>query len=354
MLQNKVGGGRLASVDIAKALGMLTIIWGHIRLNSWSTAFVYAFHIPLFFFLSGLVFNHNKYTGFKEFLIKRVKSLLIPYAIFSFLTWIVWAGFSYLTHADVDSYWMPLAQTVIAQGSGGFLVHNVPLWFVTCLFGIEVLYYFISELKPLLCIVITFALAVLSYALIEYCQVVDVTLMPWNLEVVCLGIPIYTVGHLTAKRWDLHNIQACISSHKVKSCLLAIGLGVLVYLGSQFNGEISFGHSHLGRNFIVAYFCSFAGTSMMLILSMIVASYSNILVDSLLWFGKNSFNAMVIHNPIKGIVCVFLGILFHCGSNAINANDGYSIIAFVITLVITIVGMIIINWITGLIKRSCK
>lgn len=61
---------------------MLAIIWGHIRLTGWSNAFVYAWHIPLFFFLSGMVFNKCKYADFRTFFMKKVKSLLVPYVIF--------------------------------------------------------------------------------------------------------------------------------------------------------------------------------------------------------------------------------------------------------------------------------
>lgn len=162
---------------------MLAIIWGHIRLTGWSNAFVYAWHIPLFFFLSGMVFNKCKYADFRTFFMKKVKSLLVPYVIFSFLTWFVWAAFSLVTHAQVDSYWMPLAQTFIAQGSGGFLVHNVPLWFVTCLFVMEVIYYFLSGFKKVWILIVSIALASVSYYMITYVDVVDITLLPWNLEV---------------------------------------------------------------------------------------------------------------------------------------------------------------------------
>lgn len=112
---------------------MLLIVWGHIRLGDWSNAFVYAFHIPLFFFLSGMVFSKKRYPDFKSFLLKRINSLIKPYVVFSGLTWIIWVAYSYVSHANVESYWMPLAQTFIAQGSGGFFIHNVPLWFVSCL-----------------------------------------------------------------------------------------------------------------------------------------------------------------------------------------------------------------------------
>lgn len=136
---------RLDYIDIAKSLGMLTIIWGHIVHEGWSNQIVYAFHIPLFFFLSGMVFNASKYHTVGELIRKRVKTLLIPYLIFSLITWALWVGMRVASH-DSTNYWYPLLQTFIAQGSAGFLRHNLPLWFVTCLFVVEVMYYYINKL----------------------------------------------------------------------------------------------------------------------------------------------------------------------------------------------------------------
>lgn len=75
---------RLDYIDIAKGLGMLAIIWGHIMEVGTTNIFVYAFHIPLFFFISGAVFQKDKYKSFKDFAKRRIKTLVIPYFIFLF------------------------------------------------------------------------------------------------------------------------------------------------------------------------------------------------------------------------------------------------------------------------------
>lgn len=138
---------RIDWIDIAKGLGMLAIIWGHICCKGWSNNLVYSFHIPLFFFLSGLVYNNAKYTSFVTFVKNRAKRLLLPYFIYSVVTWAIWAAFTYVTHRPCDDFFAPLLQTFIAQGSGGFLVHNVALWFIPCLFFVELIYYPIGKYK---------------------------------------------------------------------------------------------------------------------------------------------------------------------------------------------------------------
>ena len=195
---------------------------------------------------------------------KKVKSLLVPYVIFSFLTWLVWAAFSLVTHAKVDSYWMPLAQTFIAQGSGGFLVHNVPLWFVTCLFVMEVIYYFLSGFKEVCILIVSIALASVSYYMITYVDVVDITLLPWNLEVACLGLPFFAIGHLIVQKFGHQKMQNWVDSHRVVAFISCMLLGSLVFIGSSCNGSISFGHAGI-HNPLITYPCALAGITMMLL-----------------------------------------------------------------------------------------
>lgn len=136
---------RLDYIDLAKCFGMLAIIWGHIIHEGWPNQIVYSWHIPLFFFMSGMVFNASKYPTLKSFLSNRVRTLLVPYLVFSVATWLFWVAMRVLQHDSTD-YWYPLMQTFVAQGSAGFLRHNLPLWFVTCLFVVEFLYYLINRL----------------------------------------------------------------------------------------------------------------------------------------------------------------------------------------------------------------
>lgn len=194
-------GNRLLYNDFAKGMGMLLIVWGHIRLSGLSNAFVYSFHIPLFFALSGMVFNKSKYENFGCFIRKKVKSLLVPYFLFSIVTWAVWAGFAYLTHQKDVNYLMPLMETFIAQGSGGYLVHNVPLWFVSCLFVMEMIYYFIADFRQIWITLLTISFAICSFCAINYCKAIDFTAIPWNIETALLGIPFFAAGHWVIKNW---------------------------------------------------------------------------------------------------------------------------------------------------------
>lgn len=63
-------------LDMAKGYGMLLVIWAHL-IDEGSRAWIYSFHMPLFFLLSGYVFSTK--NSFVVFLRKKIKTMIIPY-----------------------------------------------------------------------------------------------------------------------------------------------------------------------------------------------------------------------------------------------------------------------------------
>lgn len=79
---------RYEELDIMKGIGIILVYLGH-SFNlcelEWNKEFeylygtIYSFHMPLFFFISGLLSNKDKKLELKKFYIGKVKRLLIPY-----------------------------------------------------------------------------------------------------------------------------------------------------------------------------------------------------------------------------------------------------------------------------------
>lgn len=333
---------RFDYIDIAKAVGMLTIMWGHIAIGK-SVTFVYSFHIPLFFFLSGMVFIKDKYKDFGSFVMRRVQTLIIPYIIYSFITWAVWAAFSYATHARVESYWMPLLQTFIAQGSEGYLVHNVPLWFVSCLFVIELAYYWIAKLPDVWNLIVCILLAVTSYVLVNSCSFFDFTTLPWSIEVAMAAIVFYASGNVFVKHIGHQKFESVVNKKRWLSILIMVLLFVIVWYGALYNKSVSMGHINL-RNPFLFYLIAFDGIIAFLIMSSLIAhSHINTkYLRGLKWFGQNSFIAMAFHNPIKGFTIFALASVFGMEKMEVMRNTWSAIIALLATLVATVVLMYLI------------
>lgn len=77
---------RLGYLDIAKALCIILVVVGHFCPSTttalWSkvSAVIYSFHMPLFMFVSGLLFAHStKKQSYPDFISKKFQRLMIPY-----------------------------------------------------------------------------------------------------------------------------------------------------------------------------------------------------------------------------------------------------------------------------------
>ena len=71
---------RIGYIDIAKGLGIMIIVLAHNDLAGYHPTlhkFIYSFHIPLFFFLSGMFFRPER--SFGETFTRRFNSLMKPY-----------------------------------------------------------------------------------------------------------------------------------------------------------------------------------------------------------------------------------------------------------------------------------
>lgn len=113
-------------VDAAPA-----IQWSIFKYQRWLSGFVCTFHMPLFFMISGAVFAHQLKTKgmqpFKQFVSKKAKRLIVPYAIYGILFMIpikLWMGWY-----SPNTMYGKEALSYLINGS-----HSGHLWFLFSLF----------------------------------------------------------------------------------------------------------------------------------------------------------------------------------------------------------------------------
>lgn len=129
--------GRIVWLDAARGIGILLIVAGHILPMTLPIShFIYSFHVPLFFFLSGMVLQTRSVCSqpFTRFVGKKAGSLLYPYAVFSVLSLACERVFD-----SLDRFGGSVPGTVLLLGDG-------PLWFLPALFIAEVLFYVIHSI----------------------------------------------------------------------------------------------------------------------------------------------------------------------------------------------------------------
>lgn len=139
--------GRLTYIDIAKGIGIFLVVVGHcipdatsptgisVSAYRWLHDVIYAFHMPLFFFLAGFMVSRQKMLDRAQKPIdlvrKRISRLLVPYVVVGFC----YAPFKMLLSRfankpyDISTLW----QMVIGVNPDG------ELWFLYALFVITVI-----------------------------------------------------------------------------------------------------------------------------------------------------------------------------------------------------------------------
>lgn len=127
---------RNKSIDIAKGIGIILMIVGHFGSTcpNYLHAWIYSFHMPLFFFCSGIFAkSFGELSSLYNNLTRRVSSLLIPY--FSYV--VIFVIFDYVI--SFQSYPLHILLDVIY----GYDPFNF-LWFLYTLFFISVLFSLLS------------------------------------------------------------------------------------------------------------------------------------------------------------------------------------------------------------------
>ncbi|MGR8998722.1 MAG: acyltransferase family protein [Gammaproteobacteria bacterium] len=207
-------------VDYAKGIGILLVVYGHVARGLFNSGLVmdeaffkrvdsviYSFHMPLFFFHSGIFFvNSFEKRGIKGFVQTKIYTLVYPYLIWSILQWLVAYPFNGVANpamalSDIYSIlWHPYDQ---------FL-------FLYSLFLIFVIYSVVYRLTH--SVSITFLVSLVSYFIQDYMHT------PWG---ILRSVPHYGVyfcsGILFVNYLKLHD----------KHIIVWTVIGVIIFISSQ-------------------------------------------------------------------------------------------------------------------------
>lgn len=323
---------RIEWVDVAKGLGLLCVILGHFRL-SFLSSWVYTFHIPLFFFLSGFVFSGRKYS-FKKYLIKKSKTLLIPYFILGMGIFVVWC-FIYWAQGRPGMDYLEMFWNFIKQE------HFWTIWFLACLFMVELLYYWIDKASvrvPWLSTLISCILCGLGFLWYR----LGGKGIPWNLDIMLVAQFFFHMGYLlkSTKKLSAFCFEGKIWKKLLLflACLIVnIGAGIACIRISGQSLDMSVG---IYGNEILTMISAFAGIFMVCILA-------NILPWQVFkYLGKNTMLIFAWHSRIIMVLMDYVYIALHIFQKGdLISTIGSSAITFVVIFVVLVP-------LTELIKRS--
>lgn len=247
---------RLEWIDWMKALGIFLIVLGHF--NSVGNQFVYVFHVPLFFLISGFLCKRE--DDIRLFWKKLWYNLAVPMLILATLNYLYYCGMklSSGTFEPVFVYWF--VRNVVFGMVSGF----GPLWFVYTLILLKVIFQFCRSEKLLYSL--TFPLLGLAYIYNNN----DLSASPFFLRNpnafvnVCIAFPFFALGIF------LRKYKTMLDKELNNKLVLALAFlcGLSLVIGCCFmNGLVAAFRCDYGGNMLWFLLGGIAGTMMVFALS---------------------------------------------------------------------------------------
>ena len=185
---------RLVWLDNLKAVGIFLVVWSHLIPDSPLRQYIFSFHVPLFFFVSGFTFDRTRYD-FSQFFKKRFRTLLVPYFAFAAISFLFWyfivRKFSMSGKTLAIDPLTPLIGIFYGVGSDKWKVPlNATLWFLPSLFVVEMAFYFVKSRYLLI-----------VFAIMGYLVTFLPFRLPWSVDVSFVGIVFYGIGFFVKDVW---------------------------------------------------------------------------------------------------------------------------------------------------------
>lgn len=288
---------RIEYIDLAKGICILLVVWMHVSENvfcltgrgieSSLTSYCTSFRMPLYFFLSGLFFK--AYGGGWNFVIKKLNRLLIPFASFFILSWLVsWVLCEFGLSGDktFKGFYSLLAFYTEEPMRDG------PIWFLLCLFEVNLMCYAIylfgkGNLKVIIPIVL--CIGVMGY----YFYFRNILNLPMYVDRAMYFMPFFVIGGLVKK----YTTFLYPSSGVVKDVLFfAVFLLAFILLHPQ--NEILFSKS----NVLLFYILGVLGTLVVLMTSKVLKK-----IPVISYIGRYSIVMLCLHAFPLPILSKILG-----------------------------------------------
>jgi fucose 4-O-acetylase-like acetyltransferase len=324
-------------VNVAKTLAIFLVVLAHLSIPYGFHSFINAFHMPLFFVITGYLINTEK-TSFKFFFIKKLKTLLIPYYVFVVLSFVFWYflgrkyGNDALSEYDLAKY---ISGSFLAIPSKEYLGFNFPLWFLPSLFCAEIMLYWIKRILKNYFSIVIICLFGLGILLKE----MNLFRLPLGIDVALFALLFIQTGQWL-KNKNRMDRYICNPPLWMKMLLSIVFLFVTIYI-SQVNGEpnIVSMAKRIFNNYVLYLIGAVSGSLFILYLSNCLLFKSPIFN----FYGRNTIVILCLHLIILSLIKGIQVFILHIPLSATESNLGINILYVIFTFILLIPVIYFIN-----------
>lgn len=305
---------RVKYIDVAKGILILCVLYGHVhwifggyrtindQIYLLSRKWVYSFHMPAFFIISGFFIKKSTNMPFHSYILKKLRAILLPFFAFEILYRIIYVILG-----------TPVREALYSLLKLEF--YAIADWFLLSLFISSVLFYFLAKAEsriPWIRYPVIAALIALTFVQARNYY----GLMLWRSAVSVLFLMIGETAH--------EKMDSSCKYH------LLVVFGVLSFILSRHNRSIDMYYGLIGKP-LIWLSASICGSFFIIELSKILQS--GLLSDLLSFFGKHSLIIMGSHDILMKQV---LKNLFHPSFSTRNAMMYFCLVVLIEGIIVFI------------------
>lgn len=287
----------LTWIDTARGIAIILVVYGHmIGLNTFAFRFIFAFHMPLFFFVSGYCTGESLADRrFLPFLWRKTWTLLIPCWIYTNVLFLITAGPSeFITRISANPF---------------FNIIPVNEWFLPALFLSSIFLWVFSHAEKhagsarakTLFWLFSFVLAMFLAEAGVASQFFDIfhPYLPFRFDQALICFCFQSSGYWARNR--LPEITSFRLKPTAESVAVFGAAGAACLMYTYFNSYVNICNHAYGRNYILFFAVAFYFIFLLLLLSKWITKKTKYLYSFFAFWGANSL-----------FVYIGQGMLFAC------------------------------------------
>ena len=299
---------RVKYIDIAKGILIIFVLYGHVHwiFGGYKTVndhlylttrnWMYSFHMPAFFIISGFFMKNSADVPFRRYLLKKARTILLPYFAFEIFYRAVFVILGLRTLRDACISLLKLEFYAKAD------------WFLLSLFIGSVLYFALRRVESKLPWA-RYAVMIALVAMLFYRPLNYYAAILWRSGVALLFL---VIGEMAYTKMD----------HRFRWPLLAV-LTVLSLVVNKFNGGIDIYYAKIGNPFMWLA-GSICGTFLIIEISKMIQS------PLLSCMGRHTLIILGSHDMIMRV----LKRLFHPSFSTKNAMMYFVLVVFIEVIIV--------------------
>lgn len=272
-------------LDIAKGIGIITVVIAHLQYTCLSK-YIYWFHMPLFFIISGYLFQKPKSEEkTKSILVRKTLKYFIPYISYYFAILII---------IGINSNKQPL---ITLEDIKNLMVGGVhldgafgPFWFITVLYFTQILFWIcLKYMNFKVLSAITIVCYILSHTAFFQKPCI------WDINVTLYVLSLFYIGYISRQlKWNNKETKTLF----ITAIIIALGT-IILSLGGVLSYQLDIKHS-MYTHILLDLLIPTSFTLLVVLTSRLFAS--NMIGKILACLGQETLAIMYLHIPISYIL----------------------------------------------------